>query len=540
MTHLASARSWRPRKWDEIIGQQHVSVALQNALRKGRCAHAYLFSGIRGIGKTTLARILAKGLNCADAASAPCDQCDACMEIAQGRSVDVIEIDGASNTGVDDVRELREMAKYLPLRGCRKVYIIDEAHMLSNAAFNALLKILEEPPSHLVFILATTDPHKMPATILSRCQHFALRRLTRNEIVTQLSRVASERGVAVTEAGLTLIAHVAEGSMRDALTLLDQAMAYGEDTINEADLGLLLGRMGGAAFYHLAEAVHKKDAQGLLCLARDVAERGYDLRQFVADWLEHLRHLMMAQHMPPESGMIDLPTEEIGAIYAQSRLFTPESLQRLFALFIGLQSDMRIAPHPHLLFEVALMKTLLLSDLQPISQIIERLAALGDGAGTPISQTQTPGATRGTAVATAAASFSAPTPLDLGNRAAGAFGAEEWKNLLEQMKKERPNVGSYLGQGRLRSAGDDTLRIEFSGETAFLMALLQKEETSKWLSAFVRSHVQKAIVLVSEPAGEPLARPDPVRAPLHTVGRAAETPHLRVAEALAIFGGEVV
>jgi DNA polymerase-3 subunit gamma/tau len=227
MEFQVSARKYRPTTFEEVMGQTHVVQTLTNAITRQRVAHAYVFSGMRGVGKTTVARILAKSLNCEKGpTSQPCGTCPSCVEITRGNSVDVIEIDGASNTGVDDVRELRENVKFAPFHGSYRVYIIDEVHMLSNSAFNALLKILEEPPSHAVFIFATTEVHKIPATILSRCQHFTFRRISRLEIISQLRHVATQTGVTVEDRSLSVLARTSEGSMRDALSLLDQALLH--------------------------------------------------------------------------------------------------------------------------------------------------------------------------------------------------------------------------------------------------------------------------------------------------------------------------
>ena len=533
-----SARAWRPQTFEAVIGQPHVTTALQNAVRRNRVAHAYLLSGIRGTGKTTLARILAKGLNCLDPQAAPCDRCDVCREIAEGRSVDVIEIDGASNTGVDDVRELREMAKHLPMRGRRKVYIIDEAHMLSNAAFNALLKILEEPPPHLVFILATTDAHKMPQTILSRCQHFVLRRLNRSEIIAQLARVAEARGIAADASGLALIAKAAEGSMRDALTLLDQAIAYNDEKITDRHLTFLLGRAGTEIFHRLTGAICDHDAAACLKIACEVAEQGYPLRQFVGDFLEHLRHLIIARQVPAEDGLIDLPKEEVESIYRQASRASSESLQRLFALFAALQLDIRLSLRPHLLFDVALVKAVMLTDLQPIENLIAQIAALG----TTTPQDERPPTPR---TSDMASSRSMPTPLPQATPPtspvpkAGWTGSGwkdgGWESLLSEMKQARPNLASYLAQGKWVDMNETAIRIGFSEETQFLMMLLKKEEHAQWLSGFVKERTGRTLLLMPTPSSTPAPPPKAV-APT----AAAETQTPLMAAALSVFGGEVV
>lgn len=533
--YQVSARKWRPQTFEEVIGQRHVATTLINAVQRGKVAQAYLFSGIRGVGKTTMARLLAKALNCATPQGAsPCNQCDSCREITEGRSVDVVEIDGASNTGVDDVRELREKVKYLPLRGKYKIYIIDEVHMLSNAAFNALLKTLEEPPLHLVFIFATTESHKIPATILSRCQHFVFRRISRQEIIAQLQRVADERKVRFAERGLVLIAKAAEGSMRDALSLLDQAIAYGGQEVSEEDLFTLLGRMGEARFHLLVRAIHDRNAPAVLGLAKEIADQGYDLRQFLADWLEHLRHLVVARNVEGAEAWIDLPKEEIDEIRAEAALFSDEELQRLFSLFARLQGEIRTAPHPHLLFEVALMKAISLAHLQPMEKILERLDLLGGG-GSPAPQVKTLPSTlseKGTPSPSTQKTQEIPKAP---SSSATSDKKRIWQQVISEIKEKRPSLGSFLEQGTLLEITEQRIKIGYS--ESFLIPLIQKEENKKLMSALFKTHFQKELALelvelqggaVSSPAlGKEMKRHSP-------------TTHPFIQEALRVLGGEVI
>lgn len=299
MDYQVSARKYRPGTFDDVIGQPHVVQTLMNAVSTKRIAHAYLFSGTRGVGKTTVARILAKALNCERGpTSRPCDTCENCREIAQGNSVDVIEIDGASNTSVDDVREIRENVKFTPFRGQFRVYIIDEVHMLSNSAFNALLKTLEEPPAHVVFIFATTEIHKIPATILSRCQHYNFRRIARTEIIERLRHVAAQDQLRLEERSFVALARASEGSMRDALSLLDQAIAYGGKTISHADLELLLGAVPQELVQELIRAIVAQDSPTALASLANLLDLGHDLRAFCAEVVEHIRNLLVAAVVP--------------------------------------------------------------------------------------------------------------------------------------------------------------------------------------------------------------------------------------------------
>ncbi len=536
MDFHVSARKWRPQTFEEVIGQDHVVQVLRNAISQGS-AQAYLFSGIRGTGKTSVARILAKALNCPDTEKRPCNTCPSCMEITEGRSVNVVEIDGASNTSVDDIRDLRETIQYLPLRGTHKVYIIDEVHMLSTSAFNALLKTLEEPPAHLVFILATTEAHKIPATILSRCQHFTFRRIARTEIEARLRKVASDRGVELADRAQTFIARVSEGSLRDALSLLDQAIAYSGKTITEESLSTLLGRAASSLFHRLILGIHQKDAKGLLVLARQVEQQGYDFRQLLADGMEHLRNIIVMQNVAggEERGLVDLPDEELKEIQSAATLFSKEAMQRLFALFATLQEETRNAPRPYLLFEVTLMKAVMLADLQPIEKIMERIAALTTGTG--ISETVPQPQNKATAPINTTPK-SAPIPvletagkIETSPRSPEPIPSRKdnecWQNFLKGVREGRPNLASYLAQGTLLDIEKQKLKIGFPSESSFLISLIQKEENKRWLQSLSKNYFNREMQMVLVPMPEPHLEKETDSDPL-------------VQEALRVFGGTIV
>jgi DNA polymerase-3 subunit gamma/tau len=292
MSYLVLARKWRPQTFDEIVGQKHISDTLSNAIRSDRVAHAFLFTGVRGVGKTTAARVLAKALNCEKGPTPkPCNKCSNCLEVTAGNCVDVLEVDGASNTGVNDVREIIENVRYQPAKSRFKIYIIDEVHMLSTSAFNALLKTLEEPPPHVKFIFATTDPHKVPHTIHSRCQRYDFRRIPARLIVERLAEIAKADGIAVSERGLYLIAREAEGSMRDAQSLFDQVIAYAGKKINDEDVAGALGLADRALLFDLAAAIIERNPAKALEVVERLHRFGYDLRRFVRELLEHVRNL---------------------------------------------------------------------------------------------------------------------------------------------------------------------------------------------------------------------------------------------------------
>jgi len=360
MDYQVSARKYRPGTFDDVVGQSHVVQTLMNAVDTKRIAHAYLFSGTRGVGKTTVARILAKALNCEQGPTGhPCNTCVNCVEITQGTSVDVMEIDGASNTSVDDVREIRENVKFSPFRGQYRVYIIDEVHMLSNSAFNALLKTLEEPPSHVVFIFATTEIHKIPATILSRCQHYNFRRIARQEIIDRLRHVATQDGMTIEDRSFTALARASEGSMRDGLSLLDQAVAFGGKTIAHADLEVLLGAVPQELVQGMSAAILAQDSPAALAVLANLLDQGHDLKAFCSDVVELLRNLLVASVVPagPElRGLIEASEEDIHQLAAEAKKLTPEQLQELLTIFSQAEDSLRYSAHPRFVLEAAAVR----------------------------------------------------------------------------------------------------------------------------------------------------------------------------------------
>ena len=360
MDYQVSARKYRPGTFDDVVGQSHVVQTLMNAVDTKRIAHAYLFSGTRGVGKTTVARILAKALNCEQGPTGhPCNTCVNCVEITQGTSVDVMEIDGASNTSVDDVREIRENVKFSPFRGHYRVYIIDEVHMLSNSAFNALLKTLEEPPAHVVFIFATTEIHKIPATILSRCQHYNFRRIARQEIIDRLRHIAAQDGLTIEDRSFTALARASEGSMRDGLSLLDQAVAFSGKTIAHADLEVLLGAVPQELVQGMSAAILTQDSPAALAVLANLLDQGHDLKAFCSDVVEHLRNLLVASVVPAGTelrGLIEASAEDIQQLAGDARRLTPEQLQELLTIFSQAEDSLRYSAHPRFVLEAAAVR----------------------------------------------------------------------------------------------------------------------------------------------------------------------------------------
>ncbi|MEC9005564.1 MAG: DNA polymerase III subunit gamma/tau [Nitrospirota bacterium] len=557
MEYQVSARKFRPGTFDELIGQPHVVQTLRNAILRKQVAHAYLFSGMRGVGKTTVARILAKALNCKNGQSSdPCEQCESCKEISCGNSMDVIEIDGASNTSVDDVRELRENVKFSPFRGIYRIYIIDEVHMLSNSAFNALLKMLEEPPAHAVFVFATTEVHKIPATITSRCQHFNFRRIPRREIITRLQSVAKKNEVTIEERSLGAIAQASEGSMRDALSLLDQAVAFGGKTISDKDVEEMLGSVPDELVRRLVETVVHQDPVTALELVGEVIDHGYDLRTYCGSVVERTRNLMIAAIVPTAEqaeGLMDLPNEEVHHLMTEAKSFSIGQLQELFQLFAQNEDRLRATAHPRFVFEVAAVRAARLFQQKPTTSSQKPVSSSPQKPQANKTADRQPETPKRPASAVAADSLRArpsqlgqryKTPPAVAQREPGtvqrspqksnrpqqtsassrphektqrlsshpslepklpkggpssammpAIKPEDWHKVVEAMIKNFPNIGTFLEMSMLVKIEGNQVIIGFTKTASVACSRIQKEENRLLISQICQDIVGATIQL---------------------------------------------
>lgn len=569
MSYRVFARKYRPQTFEEVVGQEHITRTLQNAISNGRVAQAYLFVGPRGIGKTSTARILAKALNCVSGPTAlPCGTCDACLEIAEGRSLDVLEIDGASNNGVENIRELRENAAYAPARGPYKIYLIDEVHMLSSGAFNALLKTLEEPPAHVKFIFATTEAQKVPATITSRCQRFDLRRIPTNAIASHLLGIAEKEEIVLEEAAALAIARGAEGGLRDAESMLDQAVAFCGQTITGDDVMTVFGFTSRETISALMECILARDAAGGLKIVMEQADAGKDLSRLLGDLIGYVRDLLVA------------------GVESREKQLSRSKLLLLLDHFAETEARMRWATDKRLQFDVAVIKAVHLLDQTNLDEVIETLVALHDGtpppvrpdapvrvSAAPVARAAEEPRVAPTAIPTppVAKAKSEPSPVVVPAPAPVKAPVAEEGSIDASVAWDRAAASyessikySWLSRGvfsKVESSGDILVQLPPSSEAEFKSVVGEagrKDAEAKLATALgrrVKLVIEVAHDLPDPQGDEPEPEPEPEQAPVAdkptTVETAASTPAPQVdhasefkndpliKKALEIFAGEI-
>lgn len=475
--YLVLARKWRPQRFEDVVGQEHITRTIQNSISSGRIGHAYLFIGSRGIGKTTTARVLAKALNCEKSKGptpAPCGECDNCRTIASGTSIDVLEIDGASNNTVDDVRQLRENVRLVPSRSRYKIYIIDEVHQLSSSAFNALLKTLEEPPEHAVFILATTEAHKVPATIVSRCQRYDFRRVGITRLIALLRQILDSEKIECSDEALYAIARAADGGIRDAQSILEQLISYCGKKITFKDVFDVLGLVDWKQLERVCKAILDKDVAELLRVVEDIVASGKDLSQFVQDILQYFRNLLVCKTADAKE-LIALPDDEIAAMRQMAERFTLTNLIRLVEQFAELAKDFDSQLAQRIALESLLIRLSKVSVEVSVDAVLEKLAALGEGGlssprpladSAPVVRArdikQAPG---GNGEARSRKAMVTPDNM-----------ARVWQLVAQAASEHSMNLGVALGNAAPAALEGDTLVIRFGVQHARSKSLVERAD----------------------------------------------------------------
>lgn len=480
MSYIVFALKWRPKNFDEIIGQDTIVATLKNAIQKNRLAHAYLFSGPRGVGKTSAARILAKALNCKNGPTVnPCSACSACIDIAGGRSLDVIEIDGASNRGIDEIRTLRENVKFAPTQGKYKIYIIDEVHQITSEGFNALLKTLEEPPPFVKFIFATTHPHKVIPTILSRCQRLDFRRISVMEIIAQLEKIALAEKINIDKKVLFAIARSSDGSLRDAESILDQLISFTKDEVSLEDVISMLGLVEQDTLFALADKIINKDARGALELFNNIIDSGKDMGNFLTNLIEHFRNLMIAKITQADPRLIDLPKEICDKLLQQANAFSLEEIFSAFNTLVNTQEMTKRLESLRIPLEISLVK--LAHDKKGSNSNLTPPPKHSNNPGT-VSIEKKPSAPEPEISAEGGPASgwkkedSVPDPAPQKQSASLDNVKSVWRNIIDNLSKIKMSAATYLDEGIPTKMENNVLTVSFPMNHSLHKEALERKE----------------------------------------------------------------
>ncbi|UCD90297.1 MAG: DNA polymerase III subunit gamma/tau [Desulfobacterales bacterium] len=548
MSYLALARKYRPQTFEEVVKQEHVTQTLANAISTQRVAHAILLSGPRGTGKTTVARILAKAMNCKEGPiPKPCNRCNSCKEITRGSAVDVFEIDGASNNSVDQVRELRENVKYMPAHSAYKIYIIDEVHMLSIAAFNALLKTLEEPPPHIMFVFATTEPRKIPITILSRCQRHDFRRIDVDSIANHLVSICSKEGVNITVESLGLLAREASGSMRDGLSLIDHVMSCTQGDITQEQILDILGVLDRDVLFNMSKAILHKNLPEILDILDDVYSAGHDMKKFYADLIEHFRNLLVLSMGKNSEKLIDLPAHEIDLMQGQTKGISQTFLSQIFNLLFQEEGIISHSVQPKLAIEMVFVKIFQIKPALPIDVLIKKLDTLKKEINTDPKDTnltasrpayqddekgfvEAPTETAGTAESVTqftAASIPRDENYD-----------KIWREILVIFLNKHPSLAANLKNSAIIFMDGARLEIEVNGNE-FNINMVKKDKNLAIIKQVCRDYFRKDIEVVVKIKKEQTNDARNKKSQADQLKQEALS-HPLVSDAIEIFDGKVV
>ncbi|MFQ5824098.1 MAG: DNA polymerase III subunit gamma/tau [bacterium] len=544
MSYMVLARKWRPMKFEDVVAQNHITTTLKNAIIHNRLAAAYLYSGPRGVGKTTTARIFAKAINCEEGPTpTPCNECSSCKEITASRSLDVFEIDGASNRGIDEVRNLRENIRYAPSKGKHKIYIIDEVHMLTTEAFNALLKTLEEPPRKVLFIFATTEPHKVPATILSRCQRYDFRRIPMSEIIQQLQHICNAESITIDEEALFLIAKKSEGSMRDGQSLLDQVVSFCGQKVKIEELSELLGIIDHELFFECSDCITNKDVSTGLQLVDKIFIQGCDMGEFLNGLVEHFRNLLVVK----ATQKLDLleGLESFGSRYKEaSNSFSEADLLRLIQLAAETSYQIRRSPNSKLILEMLIVKMIKMDKSMELGELLTKIShlknttnpKLGNSLNTTVNFSTTKNESEAASIKQISNVVTNNSEYQINNNKSSLEKKSlsdapveasleniknHWLEIIEKVKNKKMHLGSFLNEGYPTSLEDGFLEISFGKKNGFHINTINQnrriieniifEQTGLRVQIHCKKNESeefKQILLKHKPANKPQERAD--------------------------------